>query len=100
MTTCRTCHKQWSGERTGHCTRCHETFTTLANFDQHLVIERGPGICKVVACTPPAEVVDKHGNRLLFERKRANGTVWSAPGAAEVDGIRVDEPLPEEGQWW
>ena len=68
MTVCTQCQAQWTGERTGHCTRCHRTFTTLGNFDAHLQLERGPGICKDIGFHNPADVTDKHGNRILYER--------------------------------
>ena len=34
MSTCRDCHKTWTGLRAGHCTVCHETFGSADN-DKH-----------------------------------------------------------------
>lgn len=32
---CAGCSSKWGGLKTAHCARCHETFTTPANFDRH-----------------------------------------------------------------
>ncbi len=34
MSTCRDCHKSWTGLSAGHCTVCHETFSSASN-DRH-----------------------------------------------------------------
>lgn len=80
MTACNVCHDQWSGDKAGHCPKCHLTFSTDANYDRHLLIERGPGVYRVAGHVHPSTVVDKHGHRLLFPRQKANGTtVWTGP---------------------
>lgn len=33
--TCR-CGQRWGGSKTAHCSNCHETFSTVSNFDRHL----------------------------------------------------------------
>ena len=34
MTACK-CGARWTGLRVAHCSVCHRTFTTVANFDRH-----------------------------------------------------------------
>jgi len=38
MSGCR-CKASWTGANTSHCSFCHQTFSTVANFDKHW----GPG---------------------------------------------------------
>lgn len=33
--SCAGCDKKWGGFAACHCTVCHETFTTVGNFDRH-----------------------------------------------------------------
>ena len=41
---CNGCDKRWGGQLTCHCAACHETFTTVSNFDKHRHYEK---------CKPP-----------------------------------------------
>lgn len=34
--SCRTCTAEWSGLGRCHCSKCHNTFNSLAAFDMHL----------------------------------------------------------------
>lgn len=31
------CGNTWTGQRSAHCARCHVTFSTVANFDRHII---------------------------------------------------------------
>ena len=81
MTTCKDCGDEWSGEKTGHCTRCCRTFSTTANFDKHLAIDtEGAGVYRVAGCFNPEHVVDRRGRRLLHAHTNRYGTtVWRGP---------------------
>lgn len=35
MHTCGKCPKRWTGAKIAHCASCHESFSTVANFDLH-----------------------------------------------------------------
>jgi hypothetical protein len=35
MTVCVKCSAHWGGLKTAHCSVCHQTFSTVANFDRH-----------------------------------------------------------------
>jgi len=45
---CPTCRVQWrqSGNRTGHCSGCHRTFSGEAAFDAHQTIPDGRVVCR------------------------------------------------------
>lgn len=65
------CGKGWhqSGNRTGHCAACHETFQGLATFDWHQSLdERGRVICK----DPSSAAGQAKGFRLI-------DGVWHGP---------------------
>lgn len=48
------CGRRWTGFKTAHCTGCHETFTTVANFDRH---RAGPhSDVNPRYCRPPQDV--------------------------------------------
>lgn len=44
------CGKQWTGKSRCHCSRCHETFSSLSAFDRHWVGAVGRD------CRKPSEV--------------------------------------------
>jgi len=46
--TCNTCGTQWrqSGNRTGHCSGCHRTFSGIAAFDAHQTVPEGRIVCR------------------------------------------------------
>jgi hypothetical protein len=64
---CGRCPARWGGANTSHCAACHETFSTVANFDRH----RLGG-----ACLPPAD-------RGLVLNSRG---YWGQPGRDDADG--------------
>lgn len=45
MVTCSGCDKTWSGLKMAHCSQCHETFSTVGNFDKHRVSHGGGTKC-------------------------------------------------------
>lgn len=69
------CGKRWGGSPDGpaHCSGCHETFSTVGNFDRHR---------REFACRPPAEIG-------LIERTRHTAAgdymVWQMPGQDEEE---------------
>lgn len=68
---CR-CGVRWGGWKTAHCTACHETFSTVANFDKH---RQGPhSDVTPRICVPPAAVG-------LVDAGR-DYPCWGAPGPA------------------
>ena len=72
--TCPRCDTIWqqAGNRTGHCSACHRTFSGLAAFDGHQTIERG-----TVTCHDPATLRDRHGApRWKATVDTAGATVW------------------------
>lgn len=44
--SCAGCSTKWGGFKTCHCTACHETFSTISNFDRHR---------KTGKCQPPKD---------------------------------------------
>jgi len=62
------CTAGWGTSQRSHCRRCGNDFTTVGNFDKHLL--RGPNI---VQCGNPA------ANGLVLNKRG----VWQSPG--EVD---------------
>ena len=72
MTSCRDCHKTWSGQKVCHCTGCHETFSTERNFAMHQGATEG--------CTPPAELLSGTGKPRLALNARG---IWTEPPPAD-----------------
>ena len=70
------CGKSWwqSGNRTSHCSGCHETFASLSLFDAH----RRDG-----ACLDPNHMTHA-GKPLAVEFPRDLGPVWYSPAAREA----------------
>lgn len=61
----------------GQCTRCDRWFGNDRMFDRHLVIERGPGVHKVVDCLDPATITTRKGDPVMVERvDRSGKAVW------------------------
>lgn len=69
MSSCSHCDATWAGFGIAHCSSCHRTFTTTANFDRH---RAGSKDRRFIAgeCSDPAE-------RGLVPNGRGQ---WSAPG--------------------
>lgn len=63
MNTCRGCPTRWTGLTTSHCAGCHETFTTVSNFDRH---RRGG------ECVRPSSAG-------LIASQRGGNAVWHQP---------------------
>lgn len=59
------------GGKAAHCTSCHETFTTAANFGRH---RRGEAARRV--CLDPTSVG-------LVRVRRKGFSAWSMPGREE-----------------
>lgn len=55
--SCRGCTKRWWGLAMAHCPTCHETFSTVGNFDAH----RKDGKCHNPARVKPAQRLDDRG---------------------------------------
>jgi hypothetical protein len=68
--SCGSCSKRWTGFNTSHCLGCHETFTTVSNFDTHFD-RRG-------RCADPAEAGLQPSSRAY--------PCWSTPPPPE--GLR------------
>lgn len=64
------CGKHWDqqGSRTGHCSGCHETFTSGTGFDRHQRIRGGQSVC-----LDPIEV------GLEAREDKTGAKVWSLP---------------------
>lgn len=71
MNTCGGCPKRWTGFRKAHCSSCHRTFSTVANFDRHRSPAGLHGSCRYPALVG------------LVQR----GGVWSMP---PPDPTKVD----------
>jgi hypothetical protein len=61
------CGKEWTGATRGHCSGCHETFTSGA-FDRHFTHDHGQTVCN-----PPA-------TRGLIAHQEPWGTLWRTRG--------------------
>lgn len=69
LTTHAACGKSWKqrGNRTGHCSGCHETFEGVTLFDLH----RRGGVC-----ADPKEMTVA-GKPLRFDDTHGDGSWWS-----------------------
>lgn len=76
LTTHGACGKSWvqSGNRTGHCPRCHVTFQGVRTFDWHQKLQPdGSVLCR----TPDDPEWGEYG--LVFDpSKRRWGVPWDA----------------------
>ena len=50
---CPRCEARWGGLKTAHCAACHNTFTTVGNFDRH---RTGDHSKSTRHCLPPTDV--------------------------------------------
>ena len=66
------CGQSWrqSGNRTGHCSGCHQNFDGLSAFDRH----RRDG-----KCLDPASLFDKDGESVFLGRSDDIATYWRLP---------------------
>ncbi len=79
---CPRCRARWVqvGDRTGHCSGCHRTFSSVLAFDAHrqTVDERR-------ACVDPARLMRADGRpRFVTRVDAAGGLVWGEPSGARV----------------
>jgi hypothetical protein len=68
------CGAEWqqSGNKTGHCSGCHRTFSGISTFDAHQRIVDGRNVC-----LDPAELIDKNGRpRFRTFTDKAGCEVW------------------------
>lgn len=63
------CGRRWTGLRECHCRRCHAHFSTVANFDAHLVDGK---------CIDPLEA--SIGGSKLREKETVWGTIYVRDG--------------------
>lgn len=80
---CPRCPSWWTGTRSGHCTACHRTFTSIAAFDKH---RSGSHAKSTRHCVDPETVG-------LVPAGRA-WPGWSLPGtwAGPADDAAASEP--------
>ena len=78
------CGKTWRqvGNRTGHCSRCHQTFQGSTLFDGHQTMNaRGDVVCADPATTPI------RGHWLHFDAEHGDGVWTYPPGLFEAANI-------------
>lgn len=93
ITTHGACGKSWvqSGNRTGHCARCHETFSGVRLFDWHQQLQ-GDG--SVVCLTPDDEKWQQYG--LFYDADKMR---WHVPwDAREVFNGKEPQVVPDTAQ--
>jgi hypothetical protein len=73
MTRCKACPATWTGLGIAHCASCHETFTTVSNFDRHRAGSRVRGLV-AGECNAPDDA-----GLVLNERGQ-----WAMPGREAV----------------
>lgn len=82
MASCE-CGREWMGMSEAHCAACHESFSTVTNFDDHRVFDVDAD-WNTRRCLTPAEMDDLHSKtgRKRFDRSgRAGGyQVWISAG--------------------
>ena len=89
---CRGCGLWWSGTNTAHCSRCHQTFTTVWGFDAHRI---GGDDDRV--CVNPALIRD--GGEPLRLVERGGAQAWARPiDEAARDRLAASRPgrTPQE----
>ena len=72
--TCGGCPATWTGTRIAHCSGCHETFSTVSNFDTHRV--RG-------VCEDPVEVGLRRNERGVWFHATDKPRFWEEPTRTE-----------------
>ena len=85
------CGKAWLqvGNRTSHCSGCHETFSSLRAFDMHQRIKDGKNVCLPPASTKPPLVARVCG--------RTGEPIWGESGSLP-DLARGGSDQTEEGR--
>lgn len=86
MSTCRDCGKKWGG-RACHCTACHETFSTEANFGQH----QGA----IAGCVDPRTDTRRDGE-LRFKMAERGVWVENVPHPIQRGSIYPSPLIPEQ----
>ena len=100
MITCGGCDRTWTGKSMAHCKSCHETFSTVSNFDKHRFRGRSLSVEFLGRCEPPDEIGMVQNNygtwRKPDERDVAGlGALrYSRKGELEVALGEVPEPGP------
>lgn len=84
MASCE-CGREWTGMSEAHCAApgCHESFSTVANFDAHRVF-REDGDWNTRGCLNSAEIDSlrsKSGRKLFDRSPRKAGYVWVGAGS-------------------
>lgn len=83
------CGKQWTqiGNRTGHCSGCHETFSGLSAFDAHQSVVDDRNVCKKpenagLVARPDRNIPDL----MIWGQKGAPpGEIWGTPDTEEEE---------------
>ncbi|TXH48186.1 MAG: hypothetical protein E6Q97_25300 [Desulfurellales bacterium] len=75
---CR-CGAWWTGTMAGHCTACHQTFTSIRSFDIHRTGSHAHG---TRTCLNPASITTQAGNPALIPANKP-WPGWSEPGTWE-----------------
>jgi hypothetical protein len=64
---CGGCDRRWTGTAQAHCGRCHATFSSPRNFDEH----RRDGYCR-----PPSTARRDNGQPIFTARESPYGTTY------------------------
>jgi hypothetical protein len=71
-----------------HCAACHESFSTVANFDAHRVFRGKDGDWNTRGCLRPGEIDalrTKSGRKRFDRAPRKAGYVWVGAGSNPHD---------------
>lgn len=97
MSDCE-CGRTWTGLSEAHCATCHESFSTVANFDAHRFFRSGKdGDWNSRNCRTAAEIdqlCSKSGRKLFQRAERKGGYVWVGAGLL-APGVRVHSHIPQ-----
>lgn len=93
-TECGGCSVVWhqAGNRTGHCSGCHRTFSGVDVFDRHFRHDANGPVCQ-----DPATLTDRNGEprALLSYTDPCGATVWRRPTAEAWESRRASgNPRP------
>lgn len=78
---CDTCGRKWTAHGEGHCTGCHQQFSSVSAFDAHLRV----GCEKFASVAAPRVAVGK--TRELVRAETDRGVVWRWPGQRDYGEI-------------
>lgn len=80
--SCSACDRTWTALGAAHCAAegCHQTFAGATLFDRHRSLVGDHGCCR-----NPAEIVDVHGQRLMF----CIDGVWRGPAMTDQDLAQI-----------